>query len=265
MNGACRSRSTPATTMEDSEKPSGFPRCNSLSKTVAHNGRRRRADAWSESWGLYARDGARKYLNEGERRRLLAAIRDLPADRALFALTLAWTGARVSEVLALTPASFQVERAVVAISTLKRRRHLVREVPIPPSLMEVLDRHFGIAAAQAHPERAARRLWPWNRVTAWRLIKRVAAEAGIAGPRASPRGLRHSFAIGALQSGVPINLVQRLLGHAQLATTAIYADACGAEEVAFVARFWRCGEVRGGKADGAPAHGIEVGSRKPSP
>ena len=61
----------------------------------------------------------------------LAAMQELPPEKALFALTLAWTGARVSEVLALTAASFQVEAGVVAIVTLKRRSFSVREVPIP--------------------------------------------------------------------------------------------------------------------------------------
>ena len=31
-------------------------------------------------------------------------------------------------------------------------------------------------------------------------------------------------------TGIPFNLVQKWLGHAQLSTTAIYADAVGAEE-----------------------------------
>jgi integrase len=44
----------------------------------------------------------------------------LDPDKALFALTLAWTGARVSEVLALTPAAFQIEDGLVAFRTLKR-------------------------------------------------------------------------------------------------------------------------------------------------
>jgi integrase/recombinase XerD len=57
---------------------------------------------------LYTPHGNRKYLNSTERRRALAATATLRPDQALFALTLAWTGARVSEVLALTPSSFQV-------------------------------------------------------------------------------------------------------------------------------------------------------------
>jgi site-specific recombinase XerD len=42
----------------------------------------------------------------------------------------------------------------------------------------------------------------------------------------------------AVTAGVPLDLVQRWLGHAQLTTTAIYADAVGAEEQAIVQRMW---------------------------
>jgi len=195
--------------------------------------------------GLYAVNGARKYLNERERRRVLIAMQALPADRASFALTLAWTGARVSEVLALIPASFQIGRGVVAIRTLKRRRHVVREVPIPPELMAALDHHFGLGEAQRDPVGAHVPLWPWRRETAWRIIKTVMAASGICGTPACPRGLRHAFAVGALQAGVPLNLVQRWLGHARIDTTAIYAGACGPEEHAFATRFWHVNDNHG--------------------
>lgn len=193
-----------------------------------------KADASS----LYAPNGCRKYLNHAERQRALAAMTLLKFDQALFALTLAWTGARVSEILALTPSSFQLECGTVAIQTLKRRKHSVREVPIPPALMTELDRHFGIARAQQNSESAHRRLWPWCRSTAWRIVKGVMHQSGIIGSHACPRGLRHAFGVGTLQASVPITLVQRWLGHARLSTTAIYVDASGPEETAFAKRFW---------------------------
>ena len=64
-------------------------------------------------------------------------------------------------------------------------------------------------------------------MTGWRRIREVMAQAGIRGPHASPKGLRHGFGVAAVTSGVPLNLVQKWLGHAQLSTTAIYADAVG--------------------------------------
>jgi len=198
--------------------------------------------AWrAEAWSLYAPGGGgqRKYLNHAERQRALAAMAQLEPDQALFALTLAWSGARITEVLSLTPASFQTEAGIVAIRTLKRCKHSMREVPLPPFLMAALDRHFGLVRMQRNPETAFRRLWPWSRVTGWRLIKRVMRRCDIVGRSACPRGLRHSVGVHTLQTGVPLNITQRWLGHARISTTAIYADASGPEERAFAERFWR--------------------------
>ncbi len=196
-----------------------------------------------EEFSLYAPGGARKYLNREERMRVLAAMEELPIDQALFALTLAWTGGRSSEVLTLTPSSFQVERGIVAIRTLKRRRHHVREVPLPPELMNMLSRHYSLARRQLTAEQAELRLWTFCRQTAWRSIRKTMSRCGIVGRQASPRGLRHAFGVGTLQAGVPLSLVQRWLGHARMSTTAIYADVSGPEEVAFARRFWRDDEV----------------------
>ena len=188
---------------------------------------------------LYARDGTRKYLTHSERQRALGAMSELEPERALFAFTLAWTGARVSEVLALTASSFQIENGVVSILTLKRRRPFVREVPIPPQLMLSLNRQFRLRERQGNPSCALERLWRWHRVTAWRLIGQVMQRARIYGRHACPRGLRHAFGVGGLQAEIPLNLLQRWLGHARISTTAIYADACGPEEAAIAGRFWR--------------------------
>ena len=206
-----------------------------MSNTVSRAERAPRA--WGDGASLYGPRGTRKYLNSGERERALSAMRTLPIDKALFAMTLAWSGARISEVLALTRASLQVDRGVVAIVTLKRRRFCVREVPIPPELIAALDWHFAITCCRsAHSDE---RLWSFSRTTAWRLIRQVMNAAHIAGRQACPRGLRHAFGVGTLQAGVPINLTQMWLGHASVATTAIYAAACGPEEIAFAKLFWQ--------------------------
>jgi integrase/recombinase XerD len=203
-------------------------------------------DMHIQAFSLYAPDGARKYLNRDERLRVLTATTALKPAEALFVLMLAWTGARVSEVLAVMPSSFQVERGVVAICTLKRRRHHVREVPLPPELLAALDRHFVLSNQRRDPHEADSRLWPWHRATAWRIIKKVMRRSGVAGRCACPRGLRHAFGVGTLQAGVPLNLIQRWLGHARMTTTAIYTGASGPEETAFARQFWtqcRAGEL----------------------
>jgi len=198
----------------------------------------RPAQGWGRTDGLYAHDGGRKYVNRSERQRVICAARKLDPERSLFSRLLAWTGARVSEVLALTPASFQIESGVVTFVTLKRRKHCVREVPIPPALMKELDQYFSLRKAQQEVGSSGLRLWRWCRVTAWRIIKKVMTMAAVTGAQACPRGLRHGFGVAALHAAVPLHLIQRWMGHARLATTAIYMDVCGPEEIAFAEKLW---------------------------
>lgn len=219
--------------------------CNIPSRKVTagpHAGNRVMGASSHESLGLYSREGDRKYLNRSERRLAIEAFGNLATDKSLYALTLAWTGARASEVLALSPASFQIEAGLVSFRTLKQCGAIrVREVPLPPDVIAALDAHFDLHAAQRDPDLAHRRLWPFCRQTAWRIIKRAAVRAGLSGRAASPRGLRHAFGVGTLQATVPLTLLQRWMGHARLSTTAIYTAASGPEEISFADRFWEWG------------------------
>jgi integrase len=187
---------------------------------------------------LYLASGARKYVNLSERTGLLSQLASLPREERLFVLVLIWSGARISEVLAVTPECFQLEVGVMAIQTLKRRRHAVREIPLPSELIADLDRCFDLRKRQHDPERAVECLWNFHRVTGWRLIKSAMQSAGIHGVRATPRGLRHAFGVGAVASGVPLDTVQRLLGHSSIKTTTVYTEASGPDERALIARFW---------------------------
>ncbi len=189
---------------------------------------------------LHGPGGARKYLNVSERRHFQRALEQQPKETQLFCLVSMWSGARVSEVLALTPAAIDLDTGVLSFMTLKRRkRGLVRQVPLPESLIQELADAFDLRARQRDPTMVSRRLWPWTRITAWRRIKEVMTIAGIMGLAASPKGLRHTFGVAAFQAHVPPHIIQRWLGHASLRTTAIYGDVVGAEERAFAAGVWR--------------------------
>jgi integrase len=189
---------------------------------------------------LFGPSGGRKYLNAAERRRFVNAAIRMPPDARLFCLMLRWTGARISEVLALTPASIDLDTGVASIQTLKRRKPgIFRQVPLPPQMLQDLDRTFALRAAQRDPRFAALRLWRFSRTTAWRYVKSVMAAGSIYGAAAMPKGLRHGFGVHAFQSNVPPHLVQRWLGHASLHTTAIYGDVMGPDVRTFAARMWR--------------------------
>ncbi len=125
---------------------------------------------------------------------------------------------------------------MLVIESLKKRRSGVyRAVPVPPALLDALDMVHGVRELQARRGKGrGERLWPWSRMTGWRAMR----AARLDGPHASPKGLRHGFGVAAVTAGIQLNLVQKWLGHAQLATTAIYANAVGAEEKDIARRMW---------------------------
>jgi integrase/recombinase XerD len=189
---------------------------------------------------LYGSTGSRKYLNAAERRRFIRAARRAPLDVQLFCLVLSLSGGRISEILALTPAAIDLDSGVANITTLKRRkRGMVRQVPLPRGVLNELNLVFKIRRSQHDPDSACRRIWRWSRTTAWRRVKEVMAAANISGTPAMPKGLRHGFGVKAFQSLVPPHLVQRWMGHASLKSTAIYGDVMGPEERAIAARMWK--------------------------
>ena len=95
-----------------------------------------------------------------------------------------------------------------------------------------------VRRAQGCARGANRRLWPITRQTADRQVGALMRTAGIEGPQACPRGLRHSFGVAAVKAGVPLPTVATVLGHASLTTTTIYTTAIGAEARELVSRVW---------------------------
>jgi integrase/recombinase XerD len=189
---------------------------------------------------LHTVDGARKYLTAGERDSFLRAAE--PADRQVrtLCMTLVYAGCRLSEALALTADRVDLAAGTLVFESLKKRRAgIYRAVPVPPALLDALDLVHGIRELQSRRGQGrGERLWPWSRMTGWRAVHAVMQDARLDGPHASPKGLRHGFGVAAVSAGIPLNLVQKWLGHAQLSTTAIYADAVGAEEKDIARRMW---------------------------
>jgi integrase/recombinase XerD len=184
---------------------------------------------------LYTQTGERKYLTPEERRAFIAAARCTSRPEVgSFCLTLAFTGCRISEALALTGASVITDRGCLVVRSLKKRRAGVfRDVPVPDDLVNLL-----LSVHQPDCKKHSR-LWTLSRGRYWHLVKEVMSIAGIPpGPHASPKGLRHAFGLHAIRSGIPLNLVQRWLGHASMTTTAIYLQALGDEEREIASRMW---------------------------
>lgn len=191
------------------------------------------------SWSLYDGSGARKYLTETERAAFMAAAKREAPMVETFCLALAYTGARISEVLALTPERIDPAAGVIVVETLKKRKKGVfRAIPVPDEFFVRLEAVHGISALQADPAKRTTRLWPSSRTAAWGRVKRIMRTAGIAPARAMPKALRHAFGVGGTTAGVPLNLIQRWMGHSSIATTAIYANAVGEEERRLAGLMW---------------------------
>ncbi len=57
-------------------------------------------------------------------------------------------------------------------------------------------------------------------------------------PHHASKGLRHAYGVNAIGKGMPLNILHKWLGHAQLTTTAIYANAGYKEKTELAARMW---------------------------
>ena len=183
-------------------------------------------------YSLYGIHGQRKYLTIGERSGFFHAAKkvDEPSKR-LFLLMLYYTGARISEVLNLKKRHIDVQGKCVVIESLKKRKTGVfRGVPIPDGFLGDLVTYGN--ASNHH------KLWCCSRSTAWRLVKAVMQQAEIEGVQACAKGLRHSFAVCAIENNVPLNVIKKWMGHSSIVTTSIYLNVIGEEERSFAERMW---------------------------
>jgi site-specific recombinase XerD len=71
---------------------------------------------------------------------------------------------------------------------------------------------------------------PWASTGVRRELRRLATEAGVR-RRFAPHQLRHAHALELAREGVPLNIIQRQLGHANLGTTSIYLQGIDPEEI----------------------------------
>ena len=156
-------------------------------------------------------------LSQEEVARLLEAA---PGVKYKAALGVAYgAGLRASEVVALKVSDIDSQRMTLRVE--QGKGHKDRYVMLSPRLLELLRDWW----------RAARpRAWlfpgqnPVNPMTARQLNRACHAAARMAGiaKRVSMHTLRHSFATHLLEQNIDIRVIQVLLGHAKLDTTALY-------------------------------------------
>jgi integrase/recombinase XerD len=155
------------------------------------------------------------YLTEEEMHRLFEAVRSSPRDSAIVHV-LAFCGLRVGELCHLQVEDLEFERNVLHVRSGKGDKD--REVVLEDRTRAALDRYL---TERTLAGESTARLFPVGPVTVERLIRRAAAEAQIP-RRVTPHMLRHTLATALLSRGCDIRYIQKLLGHASVATTQIY-------------------------------------------
>ena len=156
-------------------------------------------------------------LNQEEVARLLEAAPGLKY-RAAFGVAYG-AGLRVSEVVALKVSDIDSKRMTLRVEQGKGQRD--RYVMLSPQLLEWLRDWWRAARPQAWLFPGQNPVNPMSARQLSRVVRETAREAGIA-KRVSPHTLRHSFATHLLEQNVDIRVIQVLLGHAKLETTALY-------------------------------------------
>ena len=184
---------------------------------------------------LYDSKGQRKYLNHTERIRFLECSESRPLNKRIFCQVLYYTGARIAEVHNMKTSSVDFSNKTVVLETLKKRkRGIYREIPLPNLLLQSLHRYIDYLTQDAEPSQS---MWSFSLRTASRFIKETMTEAKITGVRSCARGLRHGFAVHAVNYA-PITVVKKWLGHSRLETTSIYLDVIGVEERRIAQQVW---------------------------
>ena len=96
-----------------------------------------------------------------------------------------------------------------------------RQVPLPQPVLAELRSLWKTHRDKRWLFPSPRQEGPISRYALWLTFKQAVRAAGIT-RRITPHSLRHSYATRLLESGVDIRVVQILLGHARIGTTAIY-------------------------------------------
>ncbi len=140
--------------------------------------------------------------------------------RGLLLKTLFQTGARVSEFVNITAEDVLFDEYIILISKAKGGKS--RYVLILPELAQELTTYLGTRRAGYLFETTHAHRYSARRIQ--QIVKETAAEAGIT-KRVYPHLVRHSVAQTLLNRGMPLEQIQKFLGHAKLETTQIYAES----------------------------------------
>jgi len=166
-------------------------------------------------------------------------------DRLLMEV-LATTGMRVGEALGLRHEDWDAAERQVRVTArdndnrARSKSAVPRTIPVPASLVRSYADYLLEEYGELDSDYVFVNLWggrvgsPLTYPAVYDLVRRLRSRTGI---DFDPHWLRHTYATGLLRSGVPVEVVSSLLGHASVATTsATYAHLTVADTRAALTR-----------------------------
>lgn len=127
---------------------------------------------------------------------------------------------RVSELINLKWNDIDRSRMIINIRQAKGKKD--RQVGLNEKLIELLESYY----RQYKPNEYilnGQSSQQYSKESVGQVIKQLAEKAGIENKRVYTHLIRHCSATHMLEGGLDLNLIQRLLGHSSVKTTAIYA------------------------------------------
>lgn len=135
------------------------------------------------------------------------------------------SGLRIGEMVSLSLATVSTDRPFLLIRGKGGKERLA---PLSPSARSAINMWLPLRSRPGRVEKS-RALFPSDsgsgaltRQRCAQLLKTLALEAGLEPSILSPHVLRHAFATHMLDNGAELRALQKMLGHADIATTQIY-------------------------------------------
>ena len=153
---------------------------------------------------------------------ILRLLEAAPNPKSKAALSVAYgAGLRAMEVVALKVADIDSQRMLIRVEMGKGRKD--RHAMLSPQLLELLRDWYRIARPRVFLFPGRDKIGPMTPRQLNRICHMAAELAGL--PRwVAPHTLRHSFATHLLEQHIDVRVIQVLLGHAKLDTTARYTQ-----------------------------------------
>ena len=146
----------------------------------------------------------------------------------LLLVTLLRTGGRIDEVLQVKPRDFDLTNGIVKMITLKKRKESYRTIPLHQELKDSIMEY--LLENRTDP-RSEDLLFPMRRQSVDEYFKKMQKELGF---RIHAHKFRHTFGVKCILSNVPLNVLQKWLGHSSIFTTSIYTEITGMDTKDFM-------------------------------